>query len=264
MSIGEGLEITLDEPDRNLDSEAYDTVNVTVNGITVVLNETGPNTGIFKNDTLVVGSDLAFAAGESFDISYTDDATADSTWIRGFVSTTLTQTVSIISHTAEVVMDKTEYGPYDIVYVNVTDPDLYFNTTSEIYITFVSSLKLAPGVPVYAYDKVDSTFMFKFALELDTNVTSPDTIYVFYVDEKDETGKTLTIIKTADVFTATGEVVMDKDLYNVGEYITINVTDPDRNTDSTLRESVQVLVKSTTYPLGINVTLLETLSLIHI
>jgi len=40
--------------------------------------------------------------------------------------------------------------------------------------------------------------------------------------------------------------------------MTINVTDPDRNEKSDVRDSVEVLIKSTTYPLGISVTLLET------
>ncbi len=96
------ITIVLEEPDRNLDSQAYDTYtttlsvyvnNMIVRLVPVLLNETGPNTGVFKatvwlNDNVVYWVNLSQAPltlsiANKLSVNYVDGITSRARWVPG-------------------------------------------------------------------------------------------------------------------------------------------------------------------------------------
>lgn len=96
------ITVVLEEPDRNLDSQAYDTYtatlsvyvnNMVVRTVPVLLNETGENTGVFKatvwlNDDIVYWVNLSQAPltlsiANKISVNYVDGITSRARWVPG-------------------------------------------------------------------------------------------------------------------------------------------------------------------------------------
>ncbi len=181
------ITIRLCEPDRNLDALAVETVTIDLGGVPIVLTETGTNTSVFEatvrlNSTFIyIFSDRVYVV-KSLMATYNDLMTAIAAYyvappgsptpyvVNGF-PTTVSDTVSIKTHTAEVYVSvippslltsvsdisEVEYvGPIGSFYIYVYDPDLKL-LGPEVSLT---SSPVISTLTVYAKSAVDQDEVF--------------------------------------------------------------------------------------------------------
>ncbi len=297
VSVGDYITITLVEPDANTDSRTTQTVTVTIDGDvtgTVTLEETGANTGVFTK-TLRIGADAPFNTGASmahktFKVKYTDTYSAQ-TSVTQKRSVDLTETVTVVSHTAKIWVGTAEtenntLGPFSTMVIYYMDPDqilvwengnnVTFTGDDRIYIrsTLGDELWIGSLAPVS-----DHPALFKTEVQLQFNdtaysdnilqVTVPDKIVIRAVDKCDETGASKALVYWVNVRAWDGEltVIPSKPYYNNGDDITIRLVDPDANRNPNQIETVQVKITSWKLvngelqpvdPAGATLTLVET------
>lgn len=300
--MGTPVEVTLIEEDMNSDTQAIDTVIVEMHllqGGTVLddtleleLTETGLDTfefmgsGVIGTGTgdfasqLVGGACDVICSGQTMRFRYVDGASAASFGLGAGLSERNVDASFLIDPTTAVLstVPDAESGPFNVIEAQVLDIDLAVIDPTTLFLTNIIALESGDSMTVAA-DAVTSTpstgtFLFDFPVTLvppggpadplTLEVEAVDEIHIFYVDNDDGNGDVLVFEHIIAVNTMTGVVDTDSDVYNVGDFIEISVSDIDQNQDSTRREPLTsgtgaALVRVTTdsWQVGSNVILLE-------
>ena len=251
--------------------------------ISTTLTETGVNTGEFTKTVTLRPSltpfDSNLAASQYLKFRYADNATSNSFYAGGGggVSEGLDERYAtgvfvLNSHTATVTTSLTDSstGPNNVFTVTLTDPDLITTAVSSVTLNKISSAGTGDEETTYAAASGtinDGEYKFTITLKKQPTVTkndgtltvnASDTIYIYYADSKDASGAMQVIETTLTVSTATGSLTTDKESYNVGDLVKITVTDADRNTNSTTKQSLTAKVTTESWSVGTTVTLVET------
>jgi hypothetical protein len=188
----------------------------------------------------------------------------------------------VISSTAELTLDRDEYGPFAKVIIDLYDPDLAlpdqadvptYPDTRRLIQTDLDTIdsRIVGDEAIYANKSkedianVSGTFRWEMYLNgTETGVgwgvdSEPiDDLYVYYVDDANDDGDEEVIAAHALIRSHTGVIALDKSTYNVGEWINITVTDEDMNIDSDIMDILEVEVKTEAWPMGMDVILEET------
>lgn len=272
VNLNQSLVVTIVEPDENLIPTSNQTIHAIIyDGTTLVggidLKETGVNTGIF-NGSAIIGADGSllegFGPGDTITVKFKDNATATSYYGTGLATQALSATATVPTHTATMSLNAASYGPFSKVIITLTDADLIFNTTAQVTLARVQTgnetLTDEPAMKSYG----NGTFTWTYNLFVKGSagelMTFPvDTLNVFYVDAVDAAGNTGAITtKTATITSVTGTIAITPSTALVGQYVTVTVTDIDQNKDSTIIESVNIVVTSTSWAIGQTILLAET------
>ena len=264
---GDVLNITVVDPDRNVDASTPDSFDITVGGVTVTLKETGDNTGVFTALVKLTG-DVAEPATK-VTVTYEDyTPTYITPSMTDWPSTPDTSSITIYvkSFTGELLVNNksetVKIGPVGTLVIEVKDWDQNKDPESADKVS-VYLRKWDGSIETIELDETgDSTGVFKAEYDL-TNLGTPDTIIgktiqIIYRDETDATGGISTLIVPVTIISWDAKISTDKNAYNVGEKIKVSVTDPDANTDPSTVDYIQVRVRSTSDPIGATVTLKET------
>jgi len=275
VAYGQVVNVTVIDPDFNAYNSGYDTFTGAQLGISgpdaikdATFNETGPNTGVF---TAIIPAYKLGKPGDEIEISLSDPTgtstvAGDTSWFSSDTSASITITTS--TATLEV---PSEHGPYGIVEIKVTDPDMNVNPdakdTVKLYI-YLNNLPASAVSPATAVETDVDTGVFVYDLNL-SKLGSPadligSTITVMYIDEYNPSGQPVTLSKSVKIISWDGEIEAYNASGKVAKYfdlgapINITVKDPDANADPNKVDTVWVLVKSSSSPIMKNITLYET------
>jgi hypothetical protein len=94
--------------------------------------------------------------------------------------------------------------------------------------------------------------------EITGMVLPGDVLSIRYTDQSDAAGNKVTVAKTVRVVSVDPEIKADKDSIGAGDSFTVTVADTDANVDGDAVDTVTLRVTSTSDPVGITVTALET------
>ena len=186
--------------------------------------------------------------------------------------------VSALITAVVTTVPQTEAPPDATIEVTVVDLEEQWR--------FPTGLKLSSVVTVNSGDRLrdtapslnslsssnpnTGTFFFRITVrllqnpgDLDTNddivhVEAFDAVHIFYVDSEDANGNILVIERIINIRTESGRISFDQTAYNVGESMSVTVEDFDANRDSTIPDSINLVVTSDSYGQGQSVTLTET------
>jgi hypothetical protein len=273
VNLNGSVTVTLTEPDWNININSIDTVTVTVlRGTTVMgtltLVETGVNTGVFTASKRAGAQSplTGFAAGQTITVMYTDKATADSYYGTGISTTILYGASTILSNTAVLTLNAATYGPFSIVTVKVTDPDLILLSASQVKLALIKTGLQEVGSLAATTKLSNGTFVWSIQLMVPgvttggtINTALVDTITVYFTDNMTQTGVIgLILTGTANIQSVTGSIAVSPSAVLVGGFLTVTVTDVDQNRNPLVIESVTVKITTDSWPLGKNITLPET------
>ena len=294
VKVGEKLKITVTDPDENRDPNTQETgagsnVNVTFkSGLgdkeTIVLNETGKDTGVFEKKITITKAAAATQNNGTYEVKKGDTITIQYTdlWgAGGSQNVKVTETASVYTTDGSVSFDKDTYSPKGKAKITINDPDMNEDSLA------VDNI---PGNRIKIYSTTDPTGIggyagtpFAGAAEtgIDTGVftvtitlsdtqnsdeankilrvSSGDSIVARYTEESDASGTSDVLrqaVATASYTTAT--LTFDKDTYSMDDTATVTLTEPDKNENSAVKETVTVTVYSSSDPAGITVALRET------
>jgi hypothetical protein len=288
VKVNDTITITLIDPDADLDSSLNDTVLVAIDKYsseTLELKETGENTGVFVGEVVIDFVNFPTLNPDKLPyeikVTYTDSYTAFTT-VSAPRSQTLTQKVTVTPTTAKVWLGDSEgkpvttIGPYAKLYVYFQDPDYILNSTFSLPDTYAIVLRSTTGDQIVLTeleqsDEDPTLFYGEITVEKMTGdtpsdsdaleVVSPDTIVVRAIDPSAEPdGSAKVFLFNIAVRTWDGKVYVEpsKPFYLDGETIWIYVEDPDANANLDKRDTVTVRITSTSDPVGITLTLVET------
>ncbi|MEM4609135.1 MAG: hypothetical protein QXI57_05820 [Candidatus Methanomethylicaceae archaeon] len=266
VKAGDKLEITVIDPDRNIDSKTKDsvTVNVEIDGITppqpITLTETDVNTGVFKATITIGSGDYIVRPGKTIKFTYSDKTPSYITPATGYVTVTRTTSVKFATHTGTLSIDKTEYGLGSTMTVTLIDPDLNTDITSIQSINVTLRVPGYPDTPIKLTEENVSSSVFTGSYTWSATDTGliGKTFQIIYRDDADATGKVAFAIVTGTIKSWDAEISFDKAYYNIGDMIEITVKDPDANRDPSIIEQITVQVMSTSDPIGQTITCVET------
>ena len=291
---GANMTITVNDPDMNRDSGTTEQVSVTVQAksddqtlVTLSdLKETGTDTGVFTK-TVTVGKDFkvtdltANKFATAFEIHYSDLLASD-------LSTAVDREFdgSIKTSTGAVTVNPTIVGPGTKMFIEVKDADLNSNPSGidttvggQEYIRITSDRTGANTLTTALGEETGAnTGVFRTKLTLTPITTSPapsplfagttkevtgfvlpgDILSIRYTDQKDASGSKATVAQVIKVISADPTMNSTKTTIDTNGSTQITVTDPDANTDGDAVDSVTLKVTSTTDPVGVSVTALET------
>ncbi|AIF82782.1 hypothetical protein NTE_00702 [Candidatus Nitrososphaera evergladensis SR1] len=292
---GGNITITVNDPDMNKDSGTAEQVSVTIQGksddigsaITLSdLKETGSDTGVFTK-TITVGKDFKISDltnnkfSTAFEIHYVDLLASDlSTSVDREFDGTVKTSSGTIGITPTIV------GPGTKIFIEVKDPDLNANpagidtTASGVeYIRITSDRSGANTLTTALGEETGSNtgiFRTKLTLNPITGATpSPlfppnttkevtgfvlpgDILSIRYTDQKDASGSKATVSQVIKVISQDPVMNSSKVTIDANGSVQVTVTDADANTDGDAVDSITLKVTSTTDPVGISVTALET------
>ncbi|WP_309493078.1 hypothetical protein [Candidatus Hecatella orcuttiae] len=205
--------------------------------------------------------------------------------VGGLASTAPSPSASDLKYyaTGTISLDKEVYSPEDGAILTVTVVDADRNLDSGAVDGFTGTE--APGViiqvtrddvPLAAYDppvaitmaetgKNTNTFQGRHTLS--SEVEDGDVIVVMYLDSEDVSGDPRTITAYASVRAHTGELVLDKAEYRMGESVKVTVTDIDLDLDPQVKDTIAagtvgaegvVDVRTSTDRTGMTISLTET------
>jgi len=276
VSLTGCFNITIHDPDANVDSKNADSITVKVSGPkgdkNVTLDETGANTGIFTAKFCDI-KDVA-SPGQTITVSYTEKTPALAPTADTFeeYEYDITATVKVVSSTGKLDVPKDWIGPFEKMTVTLTDPDLNTNpnvaeeyppgklkvtiegVTQVIPLTiketdlnsgvFTAELNMYDILKDYIIKATPETKLEDVAKYLGRSVT------ITYVDEATATGGREVITKTLTIKAVDAEIKLDKTAVNVGDTINITIVNPDiaQNPKPEFR---RVFISSTTYPTGV-------------
>ncbi len=267
VKFGDIIEVMVNDPDSNIDTEVADKLNVTVRFVVdgtadskeITLTETDKNSGIFKA-TLVVAKDgdIFSDPGTQITFSYTDETSsvtshADTEWREQ----TVAQSVAVSSFTGEIQTPEAgaEFQPFAKFKVTIKDQDANVNAKSKDKVGF--SIRLPDGntVPLIAEETDVSSGVFEKEVSIPNDITATpedlvgETIQIIYQDKFTPAG-VQNIIVNIRIVAFDGEISLDKESYNVGDVVKVTVRDPDANRDPDKVDTVTVKVTSTSDPVG--------------
>jgi len=232
----------------------------------LTLMETGPNTGIFRNEGLFSGPNptgsfgnglLEAQNGDVITVTYTDDD--DGTDTRDDTATMLAEsTDSTTSFTDSGGADVSVYNiGVDDIYVTVRDSDENVNSGSAEQVTVRITDETGDQVLLTLRETGDNTGVFRNTTGLQSTTDTVDTgdgvlqtqggstITVSYTDADDGTDTTwdTAIMGTESTTRFSDSGGVDVIQYAIGfEGIYVTVEDADQNTDSSLAETISVSV----------------------
>jgi hypothetical protein len=250
------------------------------------LKETGPNTGVFTK-AVSIGKDVKIGSltdnnfGTTIEIHYNDELAND----VGSANVDRELDLRIGSGTGIIVVTPDVVGPGTKVSIDVVDTDLNTNPqgvdttqSSEDYLKITSNATNANTLSTATGEETGTntgTFHTKLTLsprpvtntgklfdgtgkEITGKVLPGDVVSVRYTDQKDAQGNKITVSKTFMVVSVNPEMKIDKDTVTAGDSFTLTVADTDANTDGDAVDTITVRVTSTSDPVGITTTALET------
>jgi hypothetical protein len=272
---GDFIDITITDPDRNLDPNAIDTITVIVrtsrgDEVTIVLTETGPNTGVFTGRVPTEFSEninptdgvLQIIGGDTIQVIYRDPLdsqgrvdhdTVITIEVRGGASATLTVPTGQIPAGAPLPIRIQDAdligGTPPTVQITTTGGDAYTATLTPVDDTGA----FAATVPTVRNDSVDTA-------DSSLQVLDGQTITIRYTDVLDAIGRpdqvreaTVGIRNSVDgtLETATGSI-------RPAERVNLTVTDADMDFDPGVRDTIVVSVTNPDTGESEAVTLTET------
>jgi hypothetical protein len=291
---GANMTITVNDPDMNKDAGTAEQVTVTVQAksddqtlVTLSdLKETGTDTGVFTK-TITVGKDFKISDlttnkfATAFEIHYNDLLASDlSTGVdREFDG-------SIKTSTGVVTVTPTIVGPGTKMFIEVKDADLNSNPAGidttvggQEYLRITSDRTGANTLTTALGEETGAnTGIFRTKLTLTPITTTPapsplfagttkevtgfvlpgDILSIRYTDQKDASGSKATVAQVIKVISADPIMNATKTTIDTNGSTQITVTDPDANTDGDAVDSITLKVTSTSDPVGVSVTALET------
>jgi hypothetical protein len=242
-------------------------------GDTQTFEETGDNTGVFTAE-FEVGEDVLIidvAEGDQATnilITYNDEI--DST---GGGGDELEVNVPVVSSTGSIQVTPELVGPATTLTVLIIDSDLdddansvdqYDESDVGDMVEFASSRNEVDEAVPEIEETGPNTGVFMFTLELITDAdacaddnlslqkfeaTGADTessigacpgdlISIRYEDERTGSGGGATVSEVIEVQSWDPEFIADKDSYNVGDRVTVTISDPDANRDPDIADSL--------------------------
>jgi len=279
VTFGSEVKVTIKEPNKDGDSKQKDKLQATVKftdttdtlrTLSVDLTETDVKSGVFEA-TLTVGGridtqDFKPKPGTTISVEYTDNTPSYVTPdMEGFPSEKVSASVTMKSHTGILVLDKYSCGPDAQLVINLTDPDLNTDITvsnrANITLSVGTVLKtitltetgVSTGIFTVTTDKLTTVFNLAAGKLIGKKMS------VSYADSVNKEGKPEVVVKYVDVISVDPVIRFDKPYYDIGETAKIVVEDLDANTDPSKVEVLkEVVVRSTTDPVGVSVSLAET------
>jgi len=268
------FEVTVYDPDSNVDSGSKQAIYVTVKGskatTSLKLTETGADTGVFEGSFCDIVS--VANPGDKIVVEYVEKTPVLAPTAPSFTGSeySITATVKVVSFSGTLVVPKDWIGPYETMTIRVVDPDLNLDTTMADNAEVSVMVEGEPRtIKVPLTETGINTGVFEGKLDLPYELTGTSTpkhedigkyigrsVTIVYLDEADATGSRATVIKTLTIKAVDAEIVVDKTAINVGETLKITI----RNADiaqNPAAEFRRVLVRSTTYPTGITLYALE-------
>jgi len=252
--------------------------------ITITLNETGPNTGIF-NGTLRFSTEETNATLNQIKVSDGDNITIryiDPLNISGLQETIINSSAWVTVYYSGIVeFNKSAYNPTETALIRVIDPDLNLDPTIAETVADrvrVNSSLYPTGFNITLEETGPNTGIFERTITFTTtgnadpsarilNVSIGDTIYANYTDAHNVTGAQQFIVASARIVKAIPDnLSLDRAYYNASHTATITINDTDLNIDTTLAEAYyadrtpysNVSVNSTSDPTGFNISIKET------
>ena len=287
---GDVIQVTLTDPDLNTYSGTAETWatapnavtfdytnpdgNAVTTGVVLSVTETDVNTGIFTGtvtiDTagFVANTSIAVKPGSTITFKYNDWTPSSVTSsLPNFPTTptTYTKTVTVLSHTGTISLDKSQYGLGAIMTITVVDPDLNYDVTAKETVPAANQtliLRISGAADTYLAltegSVNNATFTnttYQWAVD---PTTLGKTFQVYYKDAVDASGNTVYAIATGTLMSWDATVSFDKAYYSVGDVVTVIVYNPDNNTNPTVAENIVATVSSDHDPVGQTITLTET------
>ncbi len=267
-TAGTAIKFTINDPDANRDGTTAEDLDATVEytpagaksatTTTWTFKETDKSTGVFEY-TITLQKDFKVEPGTTIKVTHVDTTPSFVTnQMASYTNQSYSCTVSVPSYTGSITTDKDEYGPFTKITIRVTDPDLNTDITAKDPVDI--SYKKSGVVGTFTVTLTE-TGVNTGVFEGTVDTTEDDigrSIQFFYLDNKDASGNSVYVSKTVTVAAKTGSIEFDKSYYNVGDLATITIKDNDMNSVSTTRQQINVVVTSTSDPIGTTVVATET------
>ncbi len=290
---GDKVIIQIYDPDKNFDASEKDKFTITIgDGVTVELEETGPDTGVFEGEVTIhckklspttKGTTCVGEPGELVEVEYTDKLNTH------YEEYTFKAGIKIKSFEGKLyINDKegtVEVGPATKIVIKIVDPDYNFDPEAKDKI--IVKARRWDGTLIdklcEAEETDDSSGVFECELEptqllaaLKISYSDLTEAYSKIIGKMIELGYTdqytpsgvksilgyITFISWDGVIktykkTPEGKLV-ESDTFMPGDYILIRVIDKDANLRPDARDTVEVTISSTSMKLPIRVSLKET------
>ncbi len=281
--LGESVRVIVEEPDFNFNSRVIDEVDDTILDLITdkvdteadetslqqalsdkkvstdlpKLRETDFNTGVFS----YVIEDLPktlIDRGEDGELIYTDKSPSG-----GGASIRIEYEFLVVEILPEIIFDKEEYTPFDEFTVSIISPDSNLNPDRIDTITVLISSSSSTLGRVELPETGPNTGIFEEDFDLTPNTTTfagrdllairEDGVTVeFRIDE--DTVATKSVFVNYHV----GQIMFDKDAFQINERGVLRAIDPDANQNPDTIDTLEVRFWSTTDRGGLKVVLRET------
>jgi hypothetical protein len=253
--------------------QIYDGNTKKGNDMGIQLKETGSNTGVFsgKIQLNATGMTTFVTSGMVAQVVYKDAADA-----AGSAASAIA-TAAVVTNTGVLTIDNTEPGIGESMKITLTEPDANLDyalietvaadatpaTKASGYVYAYSTSDpngVSPALTESAIDSGVFTATIKFgAASAGTTLQAKrgDTVTVVYKDRLNGQGVAASISQSAKIKATTGSVSLDKAVYSPYNRVTITITDPDVNADSTTVDQITntlITLKTTTMTSAVSPT----------
>ncbi|MDY0781598.1 hypothetical protein [Tenacibaculum sp. IB213877] len=264
VKVGQEIAVRVSDADLNTDNSEAETIMVEVTSDlgeieTVTLTETGANTAIFEGVvTTVYGTSAGTNNDGNFTVSANTVLTASYTDAKNEQGeeAIITDTTTILGGVnGVVVVDETAKVGEDIT-ITVTDVDLNMDiTVAEIITVEVTSDKGETETVTLTETGVD-TGVFTGTIttvyganagannDASFNVSTNTVLTTSYTDVLNEQGAEVVINSTTTMLGGATGTILVEGTANVGDDLTVTVTDADLNTNNSVAETITVEVTS--------------------
>jgi hypothetical protein len=235
-------------------------------------DETGFNTGVFE-EKLEVGDDFLPEIGEDIVIEYEDYTPVTTTpGMANFPSEkTHKITLSTLTTTGVLTLSSEPeglVGPGYELKITLRDPDLNVDVDREDEVEVaVKSSTDTSGITVSLEETDINTGIFdeKIIMSLTTSldddsieVSIGDDVQVRYLDDANDKGNDQSIIKSLKIVSEDPTMYFSDAYYLPGEVVKVTIEDLDANQDPDITDRIEVTVESTSDPIGVTASAVET------
>jgi hypothetical protein len=171
----------------------------------------------------------------------------------------------------EVELDKELIGPLSQFMITVIDSLAKRDASDrESVVVFVKTDDGKQELELRLYEKDRNSGLFTGMLRLTPNLrlfpgdleVKPGTLIMISYEgqQYDKTGnlRNVTVTRVSEIRTFNPEFLFDKDHYSIGDHVSIKISDPDRDIHSTIRDTIEVRISSTSDKKGLILKLVET------
>ncbi len=262
-SYGQCINITVISQDFNLYNSGKDEFTgseLQISGPSIVENsvfkETGPGTGVFEA-IIPVNASLG-SPGQDITISITDLTSPNTQYgYASWLTSSASISIHIKAHLAKLIVPS-EHGPYGVINITLVDPDLMYNSTAPIYIHWWNGTTKQYSISKVAGTAATFTMLLNISKYYSASEVIGKSLVIMYYDTTTPSGTPVLLKKTVKFISWNPVIMTNKEYYSIGQSINITIKDPDANKNPNVRETITVVIKSTAYPMGKTVTLLET------